>query len=133
MNRRMLTGIGVSLLVAASLVAVGAVAYRAGERDDDVRVARELVVGDEGTRTVIVSDGWRDGWHGGPGFLFFPLLVIGLIILFSARRGRWGGPWQVRDDAWREWHRREHAAGAATSPSAPPTGDVPPGSPPSEA
>jgi hypothetical protein len=110
MNRNVLKGIAISLLVAASLVLVGTIAYRAGS-DDDVRVARELVVGDEGTRTVIVSDGWRGGLHGpGFGFLFFPLVVIGLILLFSSRRDRWGrGPWQSRDEEWREWHKKQHA------------------------
>ncbi len=108
----MLKGIAISLLVAASLVLVGTVAYRAGS-DNDVRVARELVVGDEGTRTVVVTDGWRGGWHGpwfGFGFLFFPLFIIGLILLFKSRRDRWGyGPWSSRDEEWREWHRRQHA------------------------
>ena len=106
MNRNVLKGIAISLLVAASLVLVATVAYRAGS-DDEVRVARELVVGDEGTRTVIVTDGWRGGWHGpgfGFGFLFFPLVVIGLILLFKSRR-----PWCGRDEEWREWHRKQHA------------------------
>jgi hypothetical protein len=114
MNRNVLKGIAISLLVAASMVFVGTIAYRAGS-DDDVRVARELVVGDEGTRTVIVSDGWRGGWHGpGFGFLFFPLVVVGLILLFSSRRGGCGGPRLNRDEQWREWHRKQHADDATT-------------------
>jgi hypothetical protein len=111
MNRNALKAVAISLLVAATLVLVATIAYRAGA-DHDVRVARELGLGDEATRTVIVSDGWR-GWHGpwtGFGFLFVPLLVIGLILLFSSRRDRWGrGPWESRDEEWREWHRKQHA------------------------
>jgi len=136
MNRNWLARIGVSLLVAATLVAVAGVAYRIGDRDDVGRVARE-VVGEDGARTVIVSDGWRDGWHGpGLGGLFFPLVVVGLILLFRSRRDRWGG--SGRDEAMRDWHRRQHTpdvpippAGVSAAAPAPgaPTGDVPPSTP----
>ncbi len=96
---------------------------------------RELVTGDEGAGTVIVTDGWHHGWHGpGFGFLVFPLVVVGLILLFSSRRGRWGGPWRDRDEYMREWHRRAHADDAtiaAPQPPAPPT--VTPPDPPARA
>ncbi|MGI9052967.1 MAG: hypothetical protein ACR2HQ_10005 [Ilumatobacteraceae bacterium] len=119
MNRTWMVRIGVSLLVAASLVAVAGVAYRVGDRDDVGRVAREVVVGEDGARTVIVSDGWRDGWHGpGFGFLFFPLVVVGVILLVRSRRDRWGS-WPGRDEAMRDWHRRQHTPDVPAPPSAP--------------
>jgi hypothetical protein len=132
MNRKWITRIGISLLVAAGLVAVGGLAFRAGQRHDGVEVARDLVVGDDSARTVIVEDGWR-GWHGGGpgfgfGFLFFPLVIVGLVLLFS-RRGRWsGGPWRSRDEELREWHRRAHADDTSAAPTPPtsPTDHMPP-------
>ena len=83
MNRKWLTRIGVALLVLAGLVAVGGLAFRAGQHHDEVR---DHVVGDEGVRTVVVS-GWRHvgpGFGFGFGFLFFPLLIVGLILLFNS-------------------------------------------------
>lgn len=100
-NNNLIRRASIGILVAASFVAVGTFAYRAGQRNDG---ARELVV-DEGTRTVVVSDDWRGP---GFGFLLFPLLVIGLILFFASHRGRWRGPWTGRDDEMREWHRRAH-------------------------
>ena len=107
MNRKWMTRIGVSLLVLAGLAVVAGVAFRAGQHHDDVRNA---VVGDDGVRTVVVTDGWRHGWPGfGFGFLFFPLLIVGLILLFSSRRAAWGGPWRGREEELRQWHQRAHA------------------------
>jgi hypothetical protein len=120
MNRKILAGIAAGLLTTAVLVSVGVGAYRAGERNDrTVEVVGEVVTNGEGTsRTVIVPSGdyrWDGGWHGpGPGFVLFPLVVIGLVLLFASRRGGWHGPYRHHDhhrrddDELREWHRREH-------------------------
>jgi hypothetical protein len=124
MNRKILAGIAAGLLTTAVLVSVGVGAYRAGERSDrSVEVVGEVVTNGEGTtRTVLVpsgdygwNGGWNGGWHGpGPGFVLFPLIVIGLILLFATRRGGWHGPHRYHGDHWRdddelrEWHRREH-------------------------
>lgn len=136
MNRTWLARIGVALLVTAALVAVAGIAYRIGDKDGLDGVGREIVVGDDGTRTVAV-DGFRDGWHGGPGFgfLLFPLVVVGLILLFRSRRPHWGtGP--RREEELRDWHRRQHVAdvpvpaGSVTPPAPTPSeGDVPPTTP----
>jgi hypothetical protein len=130
MNRKILAGIAAGLLTMAVLISVGVGAYRAGERSDrTVEVVGEVVANGEGTtRTVLVPAdgyGWHGGGHGpGPGFLLFPLIVIGLVLLFASRRGSWrGGPYRCRrdhhDDELREWHRREHepAAPGGTDPA----------------
>jgi hypothetical protein len=113
MNKRILAGIAAGLLTVAVLLAVGVGAYRAGERSDTtVEVVGEVVTGTEGaTRTVLVptgATGWHGGWHGpGFGFVLFPLLVIGVVLLFASRRGGWRGPGPCDEDL-REWHRRQH-------------------------
>ena len=111
MNKKILAGIAAGLLTTATLLAVGIGAYRAGERSDrTVEVVGEVVTG-EGTSTVLVPvSGWHGGgWHGpGPGFLIFPLIVLGLILLFASRRSGWRGPYRYGDDDLREWHRRQH-------------------------
>ena len=136
MNRKWLTRIGVALLVLAGLVAVGGLAFRAGQHHDEVR---DHVVGDEGVRTVVVS-GWRHvgpGFGFGFGFLFFPLLIVVLILLFNGRRGGWGGPYRGRDEELRQWHQRAHAeeqaqatqqtlAAQQTQPPQPPQPPAPP-------
>jgi hypothetical protein len=131
MNRKILAGIAAGLLTTAVLFSVGIGAYRAGERSDrTVEVVGQVVSNGEGTtRTVLVPAngyGWNGGWHGpGPGFLIFPLVVIGLFVLFASRRGGWQGPHRHHggyngydDDHLREWHRRQHEPAA-------PTGDAP--------
>ncbi len=120
MNRKILAGIAAGLLTTAALLIVGVGAYRAGERSDrTVEVVGEVVTNGEGAgRTVVVpagNYGWHDGWHGpGPGFLLFPLIVIGLALLFASRRGAWRGPHRYGDDDLREWHRRQHGDEPAT-------------------
>ena len=114
MNRKILAGIAAGLLTTATLLIVAAGAYRAGERSDrTVEVVGQVTTDGEGTaRTVLVpAGGWHDGWHGpGPGFVLFPLIVIGLFLLFASRRGGWHGGWHgSRDDDLREWHRRQHS------------------------
>ena len=114
MNRKILAGIAAGLLTTATLLIVAAGAYRAGERSDrTVEVVGQVASDSEGTtRTVLVPAGGY-GWHGpAPGFWLFPLIVIGLILLFASRRGGWRGRWHdpygYRDDDLREWHRRQH-------------------------
>jgi hypothetical protein len=118
MNRKIMAGIAAGLLTTAVLLVVGVGAYRAGERSDrTVEVVGEVVSNGEGTtRTVLVPAdgyGWNGGWHGpGPGFVLFPLIVIGLVLLFASRRRGWRGPYGCRgdehDDDLRDWHRRQH-------------------------
>jgi hypothetical protein len=120
MNRKILAGIAAGLLTTAVLVSVGVGAYRAGERSDrTVEVVGEVVTNGEGTtRTVVVPAGgygWNDGGRG-PGFLIFPLIVIGLVLLFASRRGGWHGPYRYHrgdhgyhdDHELHEWHRHQH-------------------------
>ena len=87
MNRKILAGIAAGLLTTATLLIVAAGAYRAGERSDrTVEVVGQVATDGESTaRTVLVpAGGWHDGWHGpGPGFVLFPLIVIGLFLLFA--------------------------------------------------
>jgi hypothetical protein len=114
MYRKILAGIGAGVLTVAVLVTVGVGAYRAGERSDrTIEVVGTAVDNGEGTaRTVLVPAdgyGWHDGWHGpGPGLFLFPLIVLGLVLLFASRRGGWRGPRHYGDDELREWHRRQH-------------------------
>ena len=128
MNRKIVAGIAAGLLTTATLLIVAGAAYRAGERsertievrsDRTVEVVGEVVAGGEGAgRTVLVPAdgyGWHGGWDGpGPGFLLFPLIVIGLFLLLGSRRGGWRGHHRSGDDDLREWHRRQHADEPAT-------------------
>ena len=123
MSRKAMLAVAISLLVAASLVLVGAGGYRAGQRHaETVEVVATVVGGETGTRTVIVPAGgygWHGGWPGGPGFLLFPLILFGLFFLFASRRGGWYRHGRYGDDELREWHRRAHAdeGPAPSSPS----------------
>ncbi len=116
MNRKILAGIAAGLLTTATLLIVGIGAYRAGERSDrTVEVVGQVASDGEGTtRTVLVpaTVGWHGGWHGpGPGFLLFPLIVIGLFLLFASRRGGWHGRAArlLATTSSGEWHRRQHS------------------------
>ncbi|HEV7685663.1 MAG TPA: hypothetical protein VGQ80_03785 [Acidimicrobiia bacterium] len=153
MSRRMWTGLLVGLLVAIGLVAGGAGAYHAGERDSGpvaTVVPGTGVAAPDGTVRVIGYDHWR----GGPPFGFpFPLLFIGLIVLLvtGRRRAYWGrphGPWYGpggwggpggpeggRETMLADWHRRAHgepahptdpASAAQAPPGAAPPGVAPP-------
>jgi len=106
-RRRVMLGIAAGLLATATLIAVGVGSYRAGERrSDSIDVIGESV--SEGGRTIIVDgDGWRHG--PGFGFLLFPLIIGGLILLFASRRRRWDGPGWHRGRELEEWHRQAHA------------------------
>jgi hypothetical protein len=121
MNRKWLAGIGAGVLVAAALVIVGIGAYRAGERNaTDIEIAGEVLgEGESATRAIIVHD---DSWHHGPGFFpgffVFPLVIIGIVLLFAWGRRAWYGPRHYDTDAeLTEWHRRAH--GDAPPPPTP--------------
>jgi|RhiMethySRZTD1v2_1073278.scaffolds.fasta_scaffold23072_5 hypothetical protein len=115
MNNKVLAGIAAGLFAVAALVTVGVVAYNAGERSDrTVQVVGEVATtGEATTRTVVLPDGyWHGGWRGpGFGFLIFPLIVIGLVLLFASRRR--GPRWY--DDDLRAWHRGQHADDATAA------------------
>ena len=140
MNKKVLAGIAAGLLTTAVLVLVGAGAYRAGQRSDATSEAVERAAeggGDVGRTVLVAGDGWRDGWHGpGPGIVIFPLIVVGLVLLFASRR-RGGGPgsWHRGfDPGLDDWHRRAHAPVALTTPTAaapptPPEATPPPADP----
>jgi hypothetical protein len=125
MNKKVMAGIAAGLLTVAALLTVGIVAYNAGERSDrSVEVVGEVVAdGESATRMVLVpADGhWHGGWRGpGWGFLLFPLIVIGLALLFASRRGGWRGPHQYTDEELRAWHHRQHGD-EVSGPAAPGT------------
>ncbi len=132
-----------AILAVVLLVGVGVGAYHAGV---DAGVTRGA---EAGHVEVVGSPGYGYGWHGGfffPfGFLFFPLVIVGVILLVRAAAGgpRWGRGWygpgygpgggrgawsdEARarfEDRFDDWHRRQHEAGS-TSPD-------PGGSPPAE-
>jgi len=134
MNRKVMTGVLAGVLAAGVLLSVGLGAYRAGQRDEVV--AR--VAGD-GEVVRVIDDG-RWGHGPGPGFLLFPLLGIGLVVLLvgRGRRGGYGGGWcgpgpgagwgpqsrmresEMRESEMQSWHRRAHEEDP--SPTGPPTG-----------
>lgn len=107
MSRNWLIGVGVGLLATAALVTVGVTAYELGQD----RTEHVIVSGTESAGRVIVEhDGWR---HGGPGFLVFPLLILGAVFLLSSRRragwcgpgyrrGPWGPGWHDDDQRYRD-------------------------------
>ena len=134
MNRKVLTGIAAGLLTAAVLATVAIGGYRAGERGD--RGDRTVTVIDQtstdGRTIVIPRDRWEDDWgHPGFGFFFFPVVVIGVLLLFASRprrhgyyrRGWDGPPWRHGYEAeLHDWHRREHDGDVAPAGSGTPTG-----------
>jgi len=121
MSKKWMTAIGASLLVTAALIIVGIGAYRAGERDGtDVEVVGEVIrEGELAGRTVVVdADRWDGHWGFFPGFFVFPLVVIGLVLLFAQRRRSWCGPRHYSDDRLADWHRRAHEESPPTPPPA---------------
>ena len=128
MDSKWLVGIGVGLVAAASLVAVGAGGYELGQRDDD----RVLVTSSETIDGRIIVD--NDGWRHGPGGLVFPLLIAGVIFLIVSRRRHRGwcgpGPGWDRDAGWhsrRGWHGDgPYGPAPYGAPPAPPARDPAP-------
>ncbi len=145
MKRNWLLGVGVGVLVTAALLAVGIGAFNAGQAHQ--RTVEVVTSGGEpGNGTLVVPvDSWRGGyggWHGGPWFLLFPLIVVGVILLVSSGRRRgWGGPGPYRragygpygpcgpddDAALADWHRRAHAEPSPTATPSTPAPPPPPG------
>lgn len=114
------------------VIAVGIGAYNWG-LDEGVRRGA-----DAGQVVEVVGRGWHDG----PGFfpfglLLFPLLIIGVVWLIASAfrgpghdhpNGPWGGPgrfgpWSEEGRArFEEWHRRQHGPGTPSgAQSSPPT------------
>ncbi|MDQ3738329.1 MAG: hypothetical protein M3337_04085 [Actinomycetota bacterium] len=114
MNKKVLTGIAAGLLTTAAFLIVGIGAYRAGQRSDrTVEVVGELATNGEGSGGTLLVQ--TDSWHGpGPGFLLFPLIVIGVLVLFASRRRGWHGPHRYGDEELHQWHRRQHGDEPAT-------------------
>jgi hypothetical protein len=119
MNRPLL-GIGIGL-VAVGLVAGALVfAFRDDWRDDD-RAVEYTVTNAQGepTGNVVVVDG--DRWRGGPGFFpFFPLIVVGGVLIVIGAVSRRGGPWQGGRRDFETWHRETHWNWGSTGPKDPP-------------
>jgi hypothetical protein len=119
--------IGVTLLgiAAAVLIAVGA--YHAGVHHT---VVQQTTQGGEVVR--VVGPGYYGHWGWGffPGFLLFPLFIIGIIFLmrglFWGRR--WGGPggpgyggghgWEEKGRMFEDWHKRQHEQSSGDHPPA---------------
>jgi hypothetical protein len=142
-QRRVWFGAIVGVVAALVLLAVASFAYSVGEDDDrDDRVVEAVDDGASGVgepsdgRVVRVVE--EDHHDFRPGFIFFPLLLI-LLVVFAIRgsrgwghgwgyRGGWhrmhgaGPPWMAPDDpraGWLEdWHRRAHG-GEVEAPTAP--------------
>jgi hypothetical protein len=108
---------GMVLFVVALLGAVAVTAYAAGSHWDHRQATVQVVdfpgPQSDGGSTVVRVEPDRGRFF--PfGFLFFPLLVFGLLWLFSgASRGRrWHDRhWHDGPDSFEEWHRRQHQAG----------------------
>ena len=125
MSKRLWTGLLVGLLGAMALVAVGVGAFHAGQRHEITTVAPVTGVGGEAVRVVGYGH-WGPGWGGPPFGFFFPLLIIGLIVLLIAgrRRAYWGGPYgpcgpDGKQAMLADWHRQAHAEHTATPPGTP--------------
>jgi hypothetical protein len=127
-SRRVWIGVLGGVLAAGLLMSVAFGAFRAGQRHDVVT----RVAGD-GQVVRVIDGGGHWGYGPGPGFLLFPLLGIGLVVLLvgRGRRGHYGyggpggfgpgggcGPRASMDD----WHRRAHEesrTGESTTPTPP--------------
>lgn len=107
----------VGILLAAALVGVGAYTYNLGFARGMFESGR-IAAAENGAVPVV---GLWHPWGFGFGFFpFFPLFFI-LFWVFVLRglfwRGGWRGRYWRRDDvppAFDEWHRRAHAAEAAS-------------------
>lgn len=104
---RTATRVTLALLAIAIATAIGFVAYQAGI---DAGAASS-----DGTEVVrVVGDGWRGGPGFFPGFLFFPLFIIGFILLLKFVFRPWGWGWHGPpgghgwEDRAADWHRRQH-------------------------
>lgn len=111
MGKRVLVGIGAGLVVTALVVGVAAGAYKAGRARDG-----EAVMMRDGEAVRVVNHGWGRG--PGFGFLVFPLLLTGLVVLAASRWSN-GGPgwsWPGPEAAFAEWHGRAHEGHPGSGP-----------------
>ncbi len=123
-------GIGVVALVALILsgIAIGAGAYRAGERNGIAQGIEQVEVAQDNGQGVQVVHVVDEGRGFFPGFFLFPLFLFGAFFLIGGifrGAGRWGrggprghgpGPWNDEgrrrfEERAREWHRHEHGEG----------------------
>ncbi|MFN8458521.1 MAG: hypothetical protein U0401_28355 [Anaerolineae bacterium] len=130
MNRRIVFGILLAMLLLAGVASVGVYAYNAG-------VAQGLVESGKLTDLPPGAEGRLYPYYGGPfwfhrpfGFGFFGCLgpLFFILLIFALLRGlMWGGPWG-RGHGWRhgpwekgvppmfeEWHRQAHSQSTESS------------------
>ena len=138
MNRRVLFGILVTLLVVAAAASLGWWAYSVGLAQGALQSA-QTVVPEGGAVTAPVYPYAVPFYHYGPGFgrwgfgfgplgCLFP--IFGFLLLFLLLRGLFGGwgrrGWMGYGGGWRhsgpppvfeEWHRRAHGEAPAAPPA----------------
>ena len=137
MNRRVVLGILMTLLVVAAVASVGFYAYSWGVAQGAMQNAQIVVPDGDGVVTAPVYPYGAPFYHYGPGFgrwggsfgfgplgCLFP--ILGFFLLFALFRGLfggWGGGWRRHgwgghsggpQGAFEEWHRRAH--GETTPP-----------------
>lgn len=131
MNRRIVLGVLLALVLIAGVASLGVYAYNAGIAQGLAESGKlATLTPEEGARLYPYYGG--PFWHPRPfGFGFFgcfgPLLFI-LLIFLLVRGLVWGGPWG-RGHGWRhgpwdqgvppmfdEWHRQAHNQGAEQTP-----------------
>ncbi len=124
MNRPLL-GIGIGLVFLGLVAGAIAFTFRDDWRDDHDDEAVEYRVLDQSGQptgsVVVIND--DDRWDGPPPFVpFFPLVIIGgvliTIALVSRGRGRWHGP---GGPGFEDWHRESHRSWSSATPN-----DAPP-------
>lgn len=131
MNRKIVFGILLALLLITGVVSMGVYAYNAGVAQGLVESAKLTDLPPEAAARVYPYYGGPFGFHRpfGFGFLgcFGPLFFI--LLLFLLFRGlMWGGPWG-RGHGWKygpwekgvppmfeEWHRQAHSQGGESTP-----------------
>ncbi|MBY5163482.1 hypothetical protein [Salsipaludibacter albus] len=123
--------IALALLLVTLAGAIAFVAYQAGI---DAGVATA-----DGTEVVrVVGRGWQGGPGFFPGFLFFPLFVVGFFVLARFLFRPWGGPgrgWYGPpgphrgdwEDRAADWHRRQHDQPSTDARADDPTSSAGPG------
>lgn len=123
MNRPLLI-IGIALVSLGLVAGVIGFAFRDEWRDEHDPVEYRVLDGDgQATGSVVVIDDGRE-WRGAPGFFpFFPLVVVGGVLIaiavFTRGRRHWhgGGPGDFES-----WHREVHWNwGSAAPREAPPS------------
>jgi hypothetical protein len=131
MNRRVVVGILMTLLVVGALAAVGVYAYSWGVAQGALQNAQIVVPDGAAVPAPVYPFYGAPFYHHGPGFgrwgfgigplgCLFP--ILGFFLLFLLFRGLfwgWGGGWGRHGwgggphDRFEEWHRRAHEGGEA--------------------